>query len=182
MRVQINTNTANTSFGMAKLTRKGNEIVRQLVSQDIPVYASLKPYTTKNMLKKIIKAGCNVDRLNEFMKNGTTCFQDKNAQFVNKQLMPITGRMSIIKFLAKDHNDAVRTLDIAPVADNIPPLTAKGRALVDAILDVFDKNLSNPSISRKKGIKVLDLIKPYINSKDHINRMAILSDKLYSIK
>lgn len=169
------------SFGMAKLTRRGEEVAKRFIGE-LPQYAKQEVYVKKNVLKGIIKesqkSGLDPRRISCFFSYGSTQFGDKNAQFVQKQLLPRTGTSTIKSFLAADHRQAVAMLENPKAPANA--LTESGTVLVDSIKEVFDRNINNPQLSSKKGKKVLDIIKNYLSPEEFAERLAVLSDKLFS--
>lgn len=175
----INSNYRNSqSFGMAKLTAKGMELADNVLGS-VTKYNDSKVYQKKNMLKKLINKvskDSNLDAASEFstfFANGKTEYALNNQLFVKKQILPITGQMKIKSFLEADSTKAKKT-------DASKQLTATGEALTGQLLDIFDKNVANERISSKKGRKILDLVKPYVDSQEVSKRIGIVSDKFFA--
>lgn len=185
MRIQAQTGVninKQPSFGMAKLTQKGEELAKRYISQDLQQFISQKPYQKRNMLAKLLRRNPNTDTIQNLFSYGMTEFGDKNVQFVNMQLTPLTGRLRIKSYLSKESKKALNGAFTQGNGTTIDTLTEEGKSLVNSILALFDANIANPQMSKKKGLRVLDMIKNYMDSDQHIKRAAILSDKIYSKK
>ena len=184
MQVQFNTNsTSQPNFGMAKLTKKGECAVKRFITSELPEFFDQAPYQKKNMLKGALRCDATMQELDDLFEYGVTNFADKNAQFVKKQLMPKTGRWKIKSFLANQHQIAAEQFaKDNQKAAHVTLLTEEGDCLVKNILNVFDTNINNPMVSKKQGLKMLDVIKQYLPSSDHMSRSAIMTDKIYAKK
>ena len=184
MQIQLNANVSSQpNFGMAKLTKKGECAAKRFVTKELQVFFDQAPYCKKNMLKNVLKYDVKSQELNDLFEYGVTNFADKNAQFVKKQLMPKTGRWKIKSYLAKEHQIAAEQFAKEnEKAAHVTLLTEEGDCLVKNILNVFDSNINNPLVTRKQGLKMLDTIKQYLSSSDHMSRAAIMTDKIYSKK
>lgn len=178
--MQVNLQTqcrrcAQPSFGMAKLTQRGLDAAKDFIS-DLPTYSNDKLYSKPRVLKSFLKGKQGVitpDSIKEIFSHGQTSFADKNAEFVNKQIMSLTSRKTINKFLKSEGRN---------IGDsgNLDMMSENGKALVGSIMDLFDKNVANKRVSRTKGVAMLDLIKKYIDPEAHSKRAALVMDKLYS--
>lgn len=182
MKVNSINTQAHPSFGMAKLTQKGRKMAQTHIGDKFKTFAKQTPYTKRNVLKKMLTEGQEWPAISDFFKYGCTCFEDKNAQFIKKQILPITGRRTISRLLKEDSAQAAKSLGTNVSNTEALPLSNGGKLFVEALLDVFDTNIGNTKVPKKNGLKFLDLIKQYITPEQHISRAAILSDKMYSIK
>lgn len=165
----------NPSFGMAQLTKKGEAIAKHIVHDKFINFVNQAPYSKANLLAESLQPDFDPHFINRICNSGTTRFADKNAQFVDKQLLTLKSRFKIKSFLRAEHSKAISTAQ----SGELTKLTENGQALVDSILRVFDSNISNPNISRKKCLKLLDIIKGYIPTEEHLKRVALLVDKFY---
>lgn len=183
MQVQLNSNSnlySQPSFGMAKLTAKGKMLAKDYLQGNLKMFPKQNAYVDRNMLKQLLQGEVSSSSIQKFMQHGLTDFDDKNASFINKQILTHSGKRAIRRFLEDDKQKALNPTGY--IEKNVSPvnLTDKGGVLVDSILDVFDANIANPKLSRRKGIKMLDLIKQYLTTDEHSVRRIILSDDIYS--
>ena len=172
------------SFGMAKLTKKGQAAAKHFVGK-LPQFVDDSVYTRKNLLKRILKGKTGEvtpQKIADFFEYSDTQFADKNAQFIKKQILPLTGRAKIKSFLADEHLKAVKVLRENNQKVSSADTTEAGMALIDSIRNAFDLNINNPQVSAKKGKQMLDLIKDFLGTEEHIQRAAVVSDKLYAKK
>ena len=180
----MNINTINSSsrnsqtFGMAKLTNKGVALANDVLGS-VTKYADSKVYQKKNMLKKLLNK-INKDpnlnpasELSDFFANGKTEYALNNQLFIKKQILPIFSQMKIKSFLKADSA-------VAKKSHSSELLTEKGKALTGEMLDMFDQNIANERVSSKKGRKILDLVKPYVDSQEISKRVGIISDKYFA--
>lgn len=172
------------SFGMAQLTKKGQIAAKRFVTE-LPQFADQEVYVRKNILKKLLSPKneqLTPQAITDFFAYGDTQFTDKNAQFVKKQILPITGQTRIRNFLQQEHAKAANILQENNGKVYSTTTTENGMALIEGIKDLFDKNINNPEVSSKKGAKMLDLIKQYLGTEEHIQRAAVVTDRMYSKK
>ena len=172
------------SFGMAQLTKKGQIAAKRFVAE-LPQFADQDVYVRKNMLKKLLspKNGQVAPQtITDFFTYGDTQFTDKNAQFIKKQILPITGQARIKSFLQQEHTKAANILQENNDKVYSTTTTESGMALIEGIIGLFDKNINNPEVSGKKGAKMLDLIKQYLGTEEHVQRAAVITDRMYSKK
>ena len=182
--MQVNFQTSKvpqTSFGMARLTQKGELAAKRFITKNLTSFASQAPYNQKNILLSILNENTKVKDIENFFTFAMTPFGDKNATFIKKQLMPLSARNRIKKFLTQDHNAAAQKF----LQENRKPASStllgeKGEALINSILDTFDTNINNEYVSRKNGKKMLDTIKRYLTTEEHVPRTAIMTDKIYT--
>ena len=182
--MQVNFQTSKvpqTTFGMARLTQKGENAAKRFITKNLTDFTDQAPYTTKNILKKMLSANTSTNIIEDFFSYSTTTFGDKNAQFIKKQLTPLSARRKIKSFLEREHSIAAQKFlqeNKKPASSTL--LTDKGNVLVNSILETFDTNLNNEYVSRSSGKKMLDTIKKYITTEEHVPRTAIMTDKLYT--
>ena len=185
MRIQPSTSFSyknNTSFGMAKLTTKGQELAKQVLNVDFIDFAKLQqPYTKKGMLEDLIsKREHDPDKIKKLFKFATTEFEDKNAEFIRMQILPFNTRRKIKQYLAKDHAQCAAMTGFNTDKNQCLCLTEFGTAIVENLLNVFDVNVSNRLVSKNDGIKILDLLRDYIHVDTLLKRTGILTDKAYT--
>ncbi len=173
MQVNFNSYRATSpSFGMAKLTEKGKEVVTKTLGS-IPTFESDVIYTKKNvlakMLKKFKKTPVSADEIKDVFKAGMTDSSFQNKMFAKKQLLTMDGQRTIKSFLKKQSK-------AAGDAGN----TEVGNALVNSVVSFFDRNISNEMISAKQGKAILDTVKKQAESSKISERLSIVTDKIFS--
>lgn len=167
MQVNFNTNlNSRPSFGMAKLTDKGKKVVESVMGS-VPKLGSDFVYTEKNILPNMLKKKEFVppEKISGFFKLGLTNSSFLNKKFAQNQLLTSQSQRAIKSFLKKQDK----------IGDS---LTAN--ALVDSVVQFFDKNISNEMISAKDNKKILDTVKEYVEPEKLYERLAIVSDKIFS--
>ncbi len=170
-----------TSFGMAQLTKRGQCAARKFIAE-LPEFADQRVYTKKNILRALLsnkKKPVSADEITDFFTLGDTQFTDKNAQFIKKQILTLTGQSRIKKFLKDEHIKASKVIP-SNRQNCANSTTERGMALIEGIKGIFDKNINNPDVSSKKGAKILDLIRDYLGIEEHTQRAAVVKDRLYS--
>lgn len=162
-----NYSSKSPSFGMAKLTQKGTEAVTNLLGT-LPQYVDTTCYSKKGLLKGLIKKSKKVDvNFTEFFRAGNTEFPYNNKLFAKKQILPMRSMHAIKRFLKKQSGSE----------GGFDSMSDKGKELVIELINLFDKNLSNPELSSKEGRKILNLVEPYIQTDEFAARSAIVSSR-----
>lgn len=164
-------NYSRPSFGMAKLTQRGQDVARRFIS-DIPEFVDTKCYKKPRILNSLLKKyakGADV-RLDRFFRAGTTPYASNNKKFIDKQITGFRSKWAIKSFLKKNSS----------VSDDTVTLNEKGENLVDQLLRLFDVNISNPEVSSKQGKKILDLIEPYLSTDELVDRSTVVTNKAFS--
>lgn len=182
MEVRFNTNSyAKVSFGMAKLTPRGEKAVKEYQGE---LQATTKggPYSTKNMTAEVLQeaidakekdAGEIIDR---FFKYGAGDFDADNATFAEMQILSTKSYHTLKTFLKDQHKDAVKRNSKAGET----ALTPIGTKVVENLVMIFDKNISNRHLSRKQCKDILSLAEPYMEPSKVAPRSLVVSGKLYS--
>jgi len=166
-----NANYSRPSFGMAKLTQRGEAAARRFIS-DFPEFIDTRSYKKTNMLKSLLKKytkGADID-LGRFFEAGTTVYPNNNEKFIKKQIIGMRSRGTIKKFLKRN----------STISDDAVTLNEKGTNLVSQLLNLFDKNISNPEVSSKQGRKILELIEPYLTTDELADRSTIVTNRAFS--
>ena len=171
MRINFNSyRPQNQSFGMAKLTERGQQAISPWCVSENIVYENDMPYTKKDLLAKTLnKKGVTIDHIEDFMSKGATTSFLKNKLFIEKQLLTSSGQKTIKTYL-KNQAKLSKTGE----------MTQKGQVLVDNVIKVFDVNLPNPLLSAKDGKAMLDMVKKYADPVEISKRLSVVSDKIFS--
>ena len=173
MQVNFNSYRATSpSFGMAKLTEKGREVVTKTLGS-VPTFESDVIYTKKDvlakMLKKFKKSPVSPDEIRDVFQAGMTDSSFQNKMFAKKQLLTRNGQGAIKSFLKAQSKAAGDTGN-----------TEVGNALIDSVVGFFDRNISNEMISAKEGKMILDTVKTQADASKVSERLSIVTDKMFS--
>lgn len=171
MQISAVNNNKNQSFGMAKLTTKGEEAARTFVST-LPDFIDTTCYH-KNVLKPLLKKGSATLETDivELFQAGNTNYPFNNSLFINKQIFGFRAKSVINKFLKRETTGVV---------DGVSTLSPKGQTLVDELLRLFDANISNPEVKSSKGKKILDIVAPYVPTDVLVPRSSVVTNKLFT--
>lgn len=167
----LNNNIQRQSFGMAKLTTKGEEAARTFVDA-LPDFLDTRCYH-KNLLKPLLKKGSATleTDLVELFQAGNTVYPFNNKLFIKKQISGFGAKGAIAKFLKRETTGTT---------DGVPTLSTKGQTLIDELLRLFDTNVSNPEVSSAQGKKILNIVSPYVPTDVLIPRSSVVSNKIFS--